>query len=93
MDLDSARAKDTQLLNENYLTSTGETVPRPGLSQGTPTTSLDRRIEKKQLFRQKHLQQLQLKMGAAAKPVRRPCAESVFCDAREGSGAGWRQAV
>jgi hypothetical protein len=42
---DSARAKDTQLLNENYLTPTGEAVSRPGISQGAPTTNLDRRIE------------------------------------------------
>jgi hypothetical protein len=33
------------LLNENYLTSTGETVAHPGESQGAPTTDLDRRIE------------------------------------------------
>jgi hypothetical protein len=34
----------TGLLNENYLTSTGETVPHPGASQGAATTDLDRRI-------------------------------------------------
>jgi len=39
------RDKATRLLNENYLTSTGETVPRPGASQGAATTDLDRRIE------------------------------------------------
>jgi hypothetical protein len=37
------RDKATRLLNENYLTSTGETVPRPGASQGAATTD-DRRI-------------------------------------------------
>jgi hypothetical protein len=37
--------QDTRLLNENYLTSTGETVPRPGKSQGAPTTPLDRKIQ------------------------------------------------
>jgi hypothetical protein len=35
------------LLNENYLTSTGQTVPRPGVSQGAPPSRLDRRIEDK----------------------------------------------
>jgi hypothetical protein len=35
------------LLNENYLAPTGETVPRPGVSQGAATTDLDRRIEQK----------------------------------------------
>jgi hypothetical protein len=39
------RHKATRLLNENYLTSTGETVARPGASQGAATTGLDRRIE------------------------------------------------
>lgn len=33
------------LLNERNLTSTGETVPHPGASQGAPTSDLDRRIE------------------------------------------------
>lgn len=43
---DSApRPKDQRLLNENYLTPTGETVPRPGLSQGAPTTPLDHKIQ------------------------------------------------
>jgi hypothetical protein len=36
----------SRLLNENYLTSTGATVDRPGESQGAPTTNLDRRIER-----------------------------------------------
>jgi hypothetical protein len=35
------------LLNENYLTSTGQTVPRPGISQGAPPSRLDRRIEER----------------------------------------------
>ena len=39
------RQRATGLLNENYLTSTGETVPHPGASQGAATTGLDRRIE------------------------------------------------
>ena len=39
------RHRATRLLNENYLTATGETVPRPGASQGAATTGLDRRIE------------------------------------------------
>jgi hypothetical protein len=38
------RHKAARLLNENYLTSTGETVPHPGVSQGGATTDLDRRI-------------------------------------------------
>jgi hypothetical protein len=38
------RHKAVRLLNENYLTSTGETVPHPGVSQGAATTDLDRRI-------------------------------------------------
>jgi hypothetical protein len=37
--------KATRLLNEDYLTSTGETVAHPGASQGGATTDLDRRIE------------------------------------------------
>lgn len=39
------RHKPTRLLNENYLTPGGETVDRPGMSQGAPATPLDRRIE------------------------------------------------
>jgi hypothetical protein len=39
------RPKAARLLNENYLTSTGETVAHPGASQGAATTGLDRRIE------------------------------------------------
>jgi len=40
------RHKAGRLLNENYLTSTGQTVAHPGMSQGAPTTDLDRRIER-----------------------------------------------
>jgi hypothetical protein len=32
------------LLDQDYLTSTGETVPRPGVSQSSGTTPLDRAI-------------------------------------------------
>jgi hypothetical protein len=35
-----------QLLNQDYLTSTGETVPRPGASQAAGPTPLDRAIRK-----------------------------------------------
>jgi hypothetical protein len=41
------RHKATRLLNENYLTSTGETVAHPGASQGAATTALDRRIRRR----------------------------------------------
>ncbi|MGH6835477.1 MAG: hypothetical protein ACREC9_08000 [Methylocella sp.] len=41
----ASRRKNTGLLNENYLTPTGETVAHPGESQGAATTDLDRRIE------------------------------------------------
>jgi hypothetical protein len=34
-----------QLLDQNYLTSTGETVDRPGASQSAGPTALDRKIE------------------------------------------------
>jgi hypothetical protein len=34
-----------QLLDKDYLTSTGETVPRPGASQSGGTTTLDRAIQ------------------------------------------------
>jgi hypothetical protein len=33
------------LLDQDYLTSTGEIVPRPGFSQSAGETPLDRRIE------------------------------------------------
>jgi len=39
--------KATRLLNENNLTATGDTVPRPGASQGAATTDLDRRIRRR----------------------------------------------
>lgn len=41
------RHKSEGLLNENYLTSTGETVAHPGASQGAATTDLDRRIRQR----------------------------------------------
>jgi hypothetical protein len=41
----SARHKPRGLLNEKFLTPTGETVAHPGESQGAPTTALDRWIE------------------------------------------------
>lgn len=41
------RPRATGLLNRNYLTSTGETVPHPGVSQGAATTDLDRRIRQR----------------------------------------------
>jgi hypothetical protein len=34
-----------QLLDKDYLTSTGATVPRPGVSQGSGPTPLDRKIQ------------------------------------------------
>jgi hypothetical protein len=34
-----------RLLDQDYLTSTGETVPRPGASQSGGTTPLDRAIQ------------------------------------------------
>jgi hypothetical protein len=36
-----------QLLNQDYLTSTGATVPRPGVPQASGPTPLDRSIEQK----------------------------------------------
>ena len=41
----TAQRRPAGMLNEDYLTSTGQTVPRPGLSQGAPPSRLDRRIE------------------------------------------------
>ncbi len=35
-----------QLLDQNYLTSTGETVDRPGASQSAGPTPLDRQIQR-----------------------------------------------
>jgi hypothetical protein len=43
----TAHHRPAGLLNENNLTSTGQTVPRPGVSQGAPPSRLDRRIEDK----------------------------------------------
>jgi hypothetical protein len=34
-----------QLLDKDYLTSTGETVPRPGVPQASGPTPLDRKIQ------------------------------------------------
>jgi hypothetical protein len=34
-----------QLLDQNYLTSTGATVPRPGVPQASGPTALDRKIQ------------------------------------------------
>ena len=42
----STRDEGTGLLNENYLTATGQTVAHPGASQGAATTDLDRGIER-----------------------------------------------
>jgi len=41
----ASQPTDAGLLNKNYLTPTGETVPHPGEPQGGPPTNLDRRIE------------------------------------------------
>lgn len=40
-----ARPTPGDLLNQDYLTSTGATVPRPGVSQSSGPTPLDRSIE------------------------------------------------
>ena len=37
----------TSLLRKDYLTSTGQTVPHPGASQGDGVTSLDRGIQQR----------------------------------------------
>ena len=37
-----SRPTPGQLLNQDYLTSTGETVPRPGVSQSSGETPFDR---------------------------------------------------
>ena len=34
-----------QLLDQDYMTSTGETVPRPGVPQASGPTPLDRKIQ------------------------------------------------
>ena len=39
-----SRPAPGQLLDQDYLTSTGETVPRPGASQSAGPTALDRAI-------------------------------------------------
>jgi hypothetical protein len=39
-----AKPAPGQLLDKDYLTSTGETVPRPGVPQGSGPTALDRKI-------------------------------------------------
>ena len=39
-----SRPTPGHLLNQDYLTSTGETVPRPGVPQSSGTTPLDRAI-------------------------------------------------
>lgn len=38
------------LLNQDYLTSTGETVPRPGVPQASGPTPLDRSIQQQDKF-------------------------------------------
>ena len=43
--LSSAKPTPGQLLDQDYLTSTGETVPRPGASQSAGPTPLDRAIQ------------------------------------------------
>jgi len=40
-----SKPTDGQLLNQDYLTGTGATVPRPGVSQSGGTTPLDRAIQ------------------------------------------------
>jgi hypothetical protein len=40
-----AKPAPGQLLDKDYLTSTGETVPRPGVPQGSGPTALDRKIQ------------------------------------------------
>ena len=40
-----AKPAPGQLLDKDYLTSTGETVPRPGVPQGSGPTPLDRKIQ------------------------------------------------
>lgn len=42
---EAAPARGTGLLNERNLAPTGKTLPHPGVSQGAPTSDLDRRIE------------------------------------------------
>jgi hypothetical protein len=40
------RSDSAGLLRQNYITSTGATVPRPGVSQAAGPTALDRGIER-----------------------------------------------
>ena len=40
-----AKPAPGQLLDQDYLTSTGATVPRPGVPQASGPTALDRKIE------------------------------------------------
>ena len=40
-----AKPAPGQLLDKDYLTSTGETVPRPGVPQASGPTELDRKIQ------------------------------------------------
>ena len=40
-----AKPATGQLLDKDYLTSTGETVPRPGVPQASGPTPLDRKIQ------------------------------------------------
>jgi hypothetical protein len=40
-----AKPAPGQLLDKDYLTSTGATVPRPGVPQGSGPTPLDRKIQ------------------------------------------------
>jgi hypothetical protein len=40
-----AKPAQGQLLDKDYLTSTGATVPRPGVPQGSGPTALDRKIQ------------------------------------------------
>lgn len=43
--LELAKPAPGQLLDKDYLTSTGETVPRPGVPQASGPTPLDRKIQ------------------------------------------------
>lgn len=43
----SHERKPTGLLNQNNLTSTGETVPHPGVPQASGPTELDRSIQQR----------------------------------------------
>lgn len=43
----SREPRTINLINRNYLTPTGETVPHPGASQGPGVTPLDRAIQQR----------------------------------------------